>query len=146
MWRWSPRPLPRQPEKREFAEEVEVELGKMDNGSDAPPRKTTIAVTGFGDIQRASQRAYADVPIELELGIGGINALALLSAERNGIRGQTEPKGSFVLYNRRALRLETTKSGESFSNLVRSRKVAVLEVIAEPIEEVHDGLPDSNKS
>jgi hypothetical protein len=144
-WRWSPSPSHQQPKKPKLGEEIEVELRQMRNGPDAQPQKSRISVRGFEDISRTAGEAYADIPAQLDVGIGGVNALILLSAERNGIRGLTEPEGTFVLYNVKALGLQTTKLNEAVSNLVRNRKIEVLEVIAEPSEEIHNELPDSDE-
>ena len=132
-------------EQVEAEREQEVPIASMRNGPNTPPQKASLEINGFADLKALGKQAYADVPVDYRVSFGGVNALLLLSAERNAIRGNIDPHGRFVLYNATALGLRTTELRNAISILVRNSTIELLEVVAEPTEEVRHGLPDSDE-
>lgn len=149
--RWVTRPVPRDQERAGEGKQVEAEIeqeipvASMRNGPNTPPQKASLEINGFAELQALGKKAYADVPVDYQVGFGGMNALLLLSAERNAIRGGIDPHGRFVLYNATALGLRTTELRNAISILVRNRTIELLEVVAEPAEEVRHELQDSDE-
>jgi hypothetical protein len=100
-----------------------------------------IQVQGFDQLVSIARSAYHDLRTDYSRGIGGLNALVLLSAERNHLRGGSEPEGSFSLYNLPALGLRYSYEPDSIANSVAEGKMKILRIVAEPTaEEGQDGL------
>jgi hypothetical protein len=112
-----------------------VDLEQFSNGPDAGALGTTIQAKGFKGALEIARRAYRDVRISEYRGLGGLNAVVLLSAERNGRSRNGEPQGEFVLYNLAALGLRYSSEPESLANLVGKESVKVIDIIAEPEDE-----------
>lgn len=79
-----------------------------------------------------ARHAYRDVRIESAAELGGLNAVVLLSAERNRLRTGNEPEGAFSLYNLEALGLRYSTDPSSLASLIADKSIEVLHITAEP--------------
>ena len=118
--------------------EVVVQLREMRNDPEAPAQKAIVYAHSFREVMEAAPLAYRDVPSQSQRGLGGLNALVLLSAERNGIEKHMEPNGEFWFFNTTALGLQRSQRPDSISNLVEHGALQLLEVVAEPRKEDED--------
>ena len=97
----------------------------LDNESDFE----LVDVNSFDDLVEAAKRVYASLDLPDAEQVGGINALILLSAERNHL-GRSTPSGHFPLFNTRALGLEYSEDRHSLVNHVLAGRVDLLSVVA----------------
>jgi hypothetical protein len=112
-----------------------VDLEHFSNGPDVGAQATTIQANGFTRVLAIARRAYRDLGIPADGPLGGLNAVVLLSAERNRDLRNGEPSGQFVLYNLPALGLRYSSDAESLANLVANEALDILDITAEPGDE-----------
>lgn len=140
-YHWSP--PRRERENRQGGSAVmEVTAENFSNDPHGPPQLVKISADGFSHLVRVAERFWPLVGAARSRNIGGVNALVLLSAERNGLKRGTQPVGSFDLYNVSALGLRYGASSESLVNSVINGKLSVIDVRAQPTdeEEPKDGI------
>jgi hypothetical protein len=144
-WRWSPEQAkPTLPSVDEGVRQVD--LGDMRNHPDCAAQKSTIFVQSFRDVIKSARIAYGDVLSAAGEQLGGINALVLLSAERNQLRGGLEPAGSFSLFNTTALGLRFSQLPGLLPNLVQRGDVQLIEAVAEPRKEDGDNVSSEGET
>jgi hypothetical protein len=110
------------------------------NDPHGQPQITTVRVSRFDELVSIARSAYGDLRIAESHGLGGINALVLLSAERNRVYRGFEPRSCFALYNLSALGLRYSGEPTSLSNATATGIIEIVRVVAQPgPEEVWDG-------
>jgi len=146
VYKWTPRQGQRH-ERADGEEPTEVAFEDFSNDPGSEPQKTTVSAKGFQHLVSLAKSAYRGLRIDSSRGLGGVNALVLLSGELNHLRRGTEPEGPFALFNLSALRLRYSADPDSLANSVTSGKLEVLQITAEPgnkdEEEEGDGFSSS---
>jgi hypothetical protein len=134
VYHWSP-PRRERGNREGDSEVMEVTAENFSNDPHGPPQRVKISTDGFSHLVRVAERLCSGIRTDHVRNVGGVNALVLLSAERNGLKRGMQPVGSFDLYNLSALGLHYSPSSESLVNSVINGELSVLEVRAEPTEE-----------
>lgn len=129
-------------------EPVAVPFESFSSRPEAGAQVTTVKVSGFPQLMELARHAYRDVRIDSAPGLGGLNAVVLLSAEGNRLRTGNEPQGAFSLYNLAALGLRYSTDPRSLASLIADKSIEVLHITAEPRdvkdEDRRDGVSRSS--
>ncbi len=125
---------------------TQVPIEQFSNDPHGEPQVTSVRAEGFRQLVSLAHSAYRDLRINPDRGLGGLNALVLLSAEENHLPKHTEPEGKFALYNLSALGLRYSQNPDSLASLLVKGRLEVLHITAEPADDQQEDTDELSSS